>query len=209
MRLHTFPAVVTFLVIAAAATAAPSPNLLLNPDAESGGTNGWTDVLGHGFHVYDGTSNFPVYEGAFSFWAGVTGPTGAYTNEIAQDVDVTAYAAGIDAGSVTAQFSGIGRSNSATGSTDYARIIVEYRTGNGSVLASHDSGNITPTNTYVPVSHQRTVPTGTRTIRVRLLGSRAGGISTDALFDDLRVTVEDVSTPARPSTWGALKRLWR
>ena len=197
------------LALASPVRAAVTGNLIVNPDAETGNTSGWVDALAHGFGVSPGAFAFPVQSGAHSFWAGVTGPaSAAWTNEIRQDINVSAYSSAIDAGTAVAYFSGYGRTNSASGSTDNGRIIVEYRNGVGSVLQSFDTGNITPVNTWVLEQNSRTAPVGTRTIRVRLLGNRGGGASTDCGFDALSFTLDGVTAASR-SSWGRVKGRYR
>jgi len=167
-------------------------NLLANPGAETGDLTGWTDPTGNGFNIGTTTvpGSHPPFSGAFCFWAGVTGPTsGAWTNEIRQDVDLSALAASIDAGGIDSWFAGRARTASAGPSNDPARVVVEFLNSGFGVLASFDTGTVLPTNTWVPLADFRTVPVGTRTVRVRLLGARSNGGSTDALFDALSLIV--------------------
>lgn len=209
MRTLALVCTLAALALAAPASAGITGNLMVNPDAETGTTSGWVDALAHGFGVSPGAFAFPVQSGAHSFWAGVSGPaSGAWTNEIRQDVDVSPYALSIDAGSAIVFFSGYGRTNSASGSTDPGRMIVEYRSSGGSVLQSFDTGTVTPVNTWVLEQDARTAPVGTRTIRVRLLGSRAGGSSTDCGFDALSVSLDGVTGTSRNS-WGHIKAIYR
>jgi hypothetical protein len=193
--------VLTVSLVAGIAVA--QPNLLVNGGAETGDLAGWTDALGNGFSTVQ-PSAFSAVEGTWVFTGGVTGPSGPLQNEIYQDVDVSAFAAGIDDGIVSSNFAGWGRS-AAAGSHDDASMFVEFRSGSGSVLAVHASGVIVPFNTWVQVQDSRTVPAGTRRIRVRLHGLRTVGVSTDAYFDDLslsvgptEVAVDDVREPAFP-----------
>lgn len=157
-------------------------NLLVNGDAEAGDTSGWIDPLAHGFGVSPAPS---AYAGSFSFHAGVNGPTGSWTNELRQDVDLSGIAAMIDAGSVSSVFTCAGRSNEAGGALDPGSVRVEFLAAGGALLASYDSGVFAPYNTWVTRADTRIVPVATRSVRVRLIGSRSVGISTDCLFDDL------------------------
>ena len=166
-----------------------SCNVVINGNAESGNLSGWSDALGHGFSILPGGQSTPVQEGAFSFWAGITGASGALVNEIYQDVDLSVLSGGIDIGIVTGAFAGYARSNSASGATDFARVIVEYRNGSDAVLAAYDTGNISTVNTWVQVVDTRIIPPGTRKARIRLHGTRSGGASTDAFFDSISLCV--------------------
>ena len=168
---------------------AGSCNVVINGNAESGNLSGWSDALGHGFSVLPTGQATPVQEGAFSFWAGITGTSGPLVNEIYQDIDLSILSDGIDIGIVSGAFSGYARSNSASGATDFARVIVEYRSGADAVLATYDSGNIAIVNTWVQLGDTRIIPSGTRKARIRLHGTRTGGASTDAFFDSISLCV--------------------
>lgn len=158
-------------------------NLLVNGDAEAGDTSGWVDPISHGFDV---TSSAPaVYAGGFSFHAGLTGPLGAWNNELRQDVDVSSLAAMIDAGTVVSVFSCAGRTNEGGGSSDPGQVRVEFLAAGGAVLAVYDTGVFAPTNTWVTRADSRPVPATTRSVRVRLIGTRSVGGSTDCYFDEL------------------------
>jgi hypothetical protein len=179
------------LALVLSASSGSAANLLVNGGAETGTLAGWVDASGHGFNI--GTAALPAahppYEGDFTFWAGITGPSGAWTNELRQDVDVSSMAASIDAGQVTATFAGQARTAGDATNSDYARVFVEYRNVGGVPLATYDSGVASPINTWVAVGDSRTIPVGTRIIRVRLTGMRSGGLSTDSLFDAMSLSV--------------------
>jgi Thrombospondin C-terminal region len=163
-------------------------NLLINGDAETGDLTGWTDPLGHGFTV--STSPQLVYAGAFSFTPGQFGPSGAWNQELLQTVDVSGMSADIDAGTETSVFTGVGRSNSIPGSVDPGSVVLEFLNAGGAVLQTYASGTIAPTNTWIPLCDMRLMPVGTRTLRLRLIGSRTIGLSTDCFFDDLVLMAE-------------------
>jgi hypothetical protein len=168
---------------------AGSCNVVINGNAESGDLSGWSDALGHGFNILSSGQSTPVQEGAFSFWAGITGASGALINEIYQDIDLSVLSGGIDIGIVSGAFAGYARSNSASGATDFARVIVEYRSGADAVLAAYDSGNLAIVNTWVQLGDTRIIPPGTRKARIRLHATRSGGASTDAFFDSISLCV--------------------
>jgi hypothetical protein len=169
--------------VTSGSAASSQANLLINGDAETGDLSGWTDALGHGFTV---TSTLPyVNSGTFSFTPGLFGPTGPWNQELVQTVDVSGMAAAIDAGMVTSVFTGAGRSNSIPGFFDEGSVVLEFRNMSGTVLQSYASGTIAPYNTWLPLCDTRPMPVGTRTLRLRLLGTRTIGLSTDCFFDDL------------------------
>lgn len=162
-----------------------NPNRIINPSAETGNLDGWTDALGHGFTV----SGIVTYSGSYAFWGGATGPNGPYQHELMQDIDVTDLALQIDAGEVEVFFTGAGRSSSSAGTADRASIIVEYRSGTGTVIDSYETGDIVPFNAWQLVADKRNAPPGCRSVRVRLLARRNAGGSTDAYLDDLSLIV--------------------
>jgi hypothetical protein len=181
--------VAVFTILLASGSGAT--NLLINGGAESGDLTGWEDPLGNGFEVLDPPTFDPV-EGSFVFYAGVVGASGPLVNEVRQDLDVSDLAGSIDAGEVTSGFSGWGRTGaSADGSVrDPATIILEFLASDLGVLAQYSSGEIEPYNTWVQIGDTRAIPPGTRVLRVRLIGQRDGGISTDAYFDDLMLSLD-------------------
>jgi len=158
-------------------------NWLVNGDAEAGDTSGWTDPIAHGFNVTNSASL--VYAGAFSFHPGLTGPSGVWNNELRQDVDLSSLAAMIDAGTVTSVFSCVGRTNEGGGSSDPGRTRLEFLSSSGALLSAYDTGVFSPYNTWLTYADSRVVPATARTARVRLIGSRSVGASTDCFFDDL------------------------
>jgi len=200
MQTHPFAAA-PFLVLAlAVAPAAAQSNFLTNGDAETGDLTGWTDVTGIGFDV----TTVPVASGQFSFHPGFNGAPGPTTQELRQDVDITAFASSVLAGSLQASFSVAGYSSQQGTAFDPGNAVVEYRSATGAVLASYDTGTFMPFNAFHTFEDIRTVPLGTTTIRVRLIGNRLGGQSTDCYFDDVELGLYDwlATGPGCPGTNG-------
>lgn len=196
-------AVLALLACAVLAPAAARAELLVNPEAESGNLTGWTDALGNGFDVWF-VGSPPTYSGFWCFWGGANGPAGARTNELRQDVSVVGLASGIDTGLSLGIFTGRARSSA----TATARMVVEYRNTGGTVLGTFDTGPMAPPNSWLLAQDSRAVPIGTRSVRVRLIGVRTSGTSTDAYFDALSLTIEQ-PVSAHAATWGRIKRLFR
>ncbi|MBK8098973.1 MAG: hypothetical protein IPK26_17845 [Planctomycetes bacterium] len=176
----SFPVVVAVVALSSVAPVAAQTNLLVNGGAEAG-LAGWVDPLGGGFNV----STITVHGGTQAFTAGVGGPTGAHNQEFRQDVSIAAMATAIDAGAITVTFAGFGRTNEAGGAADPGRVVLEFRNSAGTPLATYDSGVFQPFNAWQPFREVRQAPVGTRSLRVRLLGSRQVGVSTDCFFDDM------------------------
>jgi len=188
------------LALIMAAAPAHATNLLFNGDAETGDISGWIDPLAHGFTV----SVSVVAEGTYAFHAGAGGLEGPYSHEIYQDVDVSSMAGDIDAGNAGFLLEGMAWTSEAGGVTDAASVVIEFRDSVGTLIppASVNSP-VQPDNTWVEIRRVATPATGTRSIRVRLLGERSGGISTEAYFDALSLTAFTGCTmPAAPlASW--------
>ncbi len=135
----------------------------------------WTQAAAAG-----GAGNLPFsLEGNTYFY-----PSGSTTMELRQDVDVSAFAATIAAGTQGFEFKGYVRA-SAELPPDGSRVIVEYRdAANTATLASFDSGE-SSSSEWTPVSDTSLAPPGTRWIRVRLIGSNKNAGADGGLFDAL------------------------
>ncbi|MDB5273755.1 MAG: large protein [Chitinophagaceae bacterium] len=162
---------------------ATAQNLIVDPGAETDPTSsGWVSVAGY----WVSGSEVAAHGGSYHFYAGGTAGAGVLS-ELYQDVNVSADAASIDAGLATATFSAWLRSYSF-GSGDPGRVYVEYRDASNAVLATYDTGNQSPLS-WTQYSNSRTVPVGTRSIRIRLVTSAVKGTDADGYFDDLSLTI--------------------
>lgn len=175
----------------AAILPAAAQNLIVNGNAEAGTLAGWTAVSGTGLK----TSTTTVQEGLVSFTGGVTGPSGAYTQESAQTISLAAFTSLIDAGSAISVFSCAGRSNAASNVSDPGRVRVEFLDASNAIVSSYDTGAFTPFNVWNTYSDVRLLPAGVRNVRVRMTVSRPGGASTDAFIDALDLRIEPAAAP--------------
>ncbi len=195
-----------FLLAFAAAlgvNAGSAQNLLSNPDAEEtivgGQIPGWTIVSGNWRYR---SSDPQEFEGDNYFFGGPgSGTAIGETTELQQDVDVSAYAAAIDAGQQPFTFAGYIRAL-----VDEARVVVEYQSVSGSVLASYDSGLFTEDTHWELLRDVRTAPPGTRLIRVRLLATYLEPTNNSGYFDAFTLVADD-GAPA--STFDAGDEAWR
>lgn len=156
-------------------------NLIKNGDCELPTVNAkipnWIEVQGTEWRPNN--TDVTPQNGQFYFYAG-----GARNAELMQEVDVTDYACPIDAGGQKFEFKGFVRAFPQN-PTDQARIVLEYRNANNTVLSTYDSGNQTNTNAWALLSDSRTAPVGTRKIRVRLISTMRGGTDNDGYYDNL------------------------
>ncbi|HET9767242.1 MAG TPA: Calx-beta domain-containing protein, partial [Thermoanaerobaculia bacterium] len=162
--------------------ACPGPNLLANPGAELssgvGTVPGWTAVTGTQWQTR-ATDPLPAEGNAYFF------PGSTQYAELVQDVDVSAYASRIAAGTQYFSFEGRLRTRDEQPS-DAARIVVEYRdAANAVVLGAFDSGDLVSPTEWRAVTDIRTAPVGTAKVRVRLLATRFAGTPDDGYFDAL------------------------
>jgi hypothetical protein len=175
---------------------ASAQNLLSNPDAEVALAGGeipdWTEVVATTW-TYRSANPAPQ-SGSNYFFPGANA-----TAELRQDVDVSASAASIDAGTQSYDFFGYVRSFDQPPADD-ARIVIEYLDATTALLGSFDSGDIANTAEWQLVSTQVVVPAGTRTLRVRLIGTRNAGTNNDAYFDNLLLRETPVENPVAPLT---------
>ncbi|WP_018342559.1 gliding motility-associated C-terminal domain-containing protein [Cytophaga aurantiaca] len=110
------------------------------------------------------------------------------TSELYQDIDISANAAAIDAGTASYSFSGWRRGfkNTSPFSADMDRsqIIVEYRDASGTVLGSFDTGSAV-FSSWTQSTDTRFAPIGTRSIRIRLISVQVSGSENDGYYDDI------------------------
>lgn len=161
-------------------------NLLKNPGAESDLINGdlpdWTEVSGENWTRLEGeTGNVP----AARFGAFVFSPNDAAQGELRQDIDVRAFAEGINAGTQQFEWKAYVRSLAET-NADSGKIIFEYRDAtNQNTIATLDSGEITTTDAWHLTEDTRVPPAGTGFIRIRLTATRNTGETNDVFFDGM------------------------
>ncbi len=165
------------LSVSASFVSSVSQNLIVNPGAESSLGAEWTIQSGNWISRTPDSGNHP-FEGDYYFFAGA----GAGSLELFQDVDVSSFAAAIDDGNQQFEYGGYMRSHN---DNDQSRVIVEYRTTEGDVLESYDTGYIYNPNDWQHFTDTRTAPEGTRTIRIRLFSLRANGTNSDGYHDGL------------------------
>jgi RHS repeat-associated protein len=148
----------------------------------NGEIRGWIEAAGTTWtRAASGASGFPEsVNGGFFFYAGDTASA-----ELRQDVDVSAFAATIVAGTQAFTWKAFVRSQ-AESLPDTARVIVEYRNAaNTTMIARLDSGEVVSTNAWQLLEDTRIVPAGTGWIRIRLIATRRTGTTNDAYFDAL------------------------
>lgn len=158
------------------------PNLLMNAGAESGIAN-WVQETGVIESLADGECNGTSSHGGTRYFAvGALCVENAYAVAY-QDIDVTVHATTIDAGTATSRFGGW-FANWQGG--DRPEMALQFRDVGNNVIGGTDTiGSFT--GTWTNVQLDAPIPTGTRTVRAILMGTRDVGTDNDSYFDDLSV----------------------
>ncbi len=210
-----------FLILLLSFSAGSGQNLIVNPSAEGGAaptSNGWTATqhtgtscyTGSGWRIQGAQQGFPAArQGSYIFFPGCGGAGTGNKYELYQNINVASNAAAIDAGSYTVTFSGY-MSSFDQSPTDQTEMIVEFRAASTAVLGSYTTGTAANTGGWVQYSHSQVAPAGTRTIRIRLIGTSRNGSSVDSYFDNLSLTANAtlplhfISFTATPAASGCL-----
>jgi hypothetical protein len=156
-----------------------STNLLANGNAENG-TTAWIATDGVIESLTSGECNgIAPYAGTRYFALGALCTDNAYGRAY-QDVDVSAEATAIDAGTGTLRYGGWFANWQGS---DLPKMALEFRNGANVLGTAPEIGSNTGTWTYVQAD--ALVPAGTRTVRVVLTGTRQAGADNDSYMDDL------------------------
>lgn len=152
-------------------------------DAPVGGEiPGWTEVLGTTWQRAGLPSwGAPPPGGSYMAYPGTTWD-GSGMSELRQDVDVSVYAAAIDAGTKTFEWSSYGSAKS-TVPWDECKLIIESRSAGGTVLNSYSTNIGTYLGSWRHMYRVWTPPVLTRTIRARLRCFHKSGTTNDAYHD--------------------------
>jgi hypothetical protein len=177
-----------------------STNLLQNPGCESANHAGWQVAVGNGWVCgaeHWGPIDSRPYKGSYHFYAGSTG--GATVEELTQDVDVSSFAATIDAGGQVFVAGGwISNWWGMNTNADRSQFRIDFFDSTQNLLDSHLSPELKP-NCYDLFSYpasmcpekwsyyevKLTAPARTRTIRFALRALANGGSDNDGYFDEV------------------------
>ncbi len=174
---------VRFLILFIFAFGLNAQNLLLNPDAETGDTQGWVDPD----NAWSAANDITPHGGAYFFWPAKLDLS--YT-EMYQDVDVSAYISDIDAGNAWFNLSGW-LANWDQYPHDRATLALEGQNSDGQQLFYVSRDHRSPVWTNYQL--EGNLPAGTRTLRVHLIATRFVGTDNDGYFDDLSLTVNSTA----------------
>lgn len=164
-----------------------SPNLLINPDAETGTASPW-----------EHTARFYVTEQQYQVAARVYPHTGTYFFSMAQDasdygkasqdIDISEYAYTVDNGDGDFE-SGVWMQNESFEREyveDSGKLTLQYMDASGAKLGENTTGAIyhKDGNYWKEETIFKTVPKGTRTVRFILEGFLHSGSVVNSFFDD-------------------------
>ncbi|MBM65840.1 MAG: hypothetical protein CMH55_06375 [Myxococcales bacterium] len=162
-------------------TAAPGgPNLVVNGDAE-GGTEGWTVVAGYFESVTDGECDgIEPHSGERYFAVGGVCDA-ADEAEAYQDVDLSDRSDAVYAGDLHARLSAW---LSDFNGNDEVRVDLQFLAGDGTLLSTSNALTRRARG-WQRMGLTTPIPAMTRSIRVRLQGTRHAGSDNDAYVDDI------------------------
>ncbi len=104
---------------------------------------------------------------------------------MAQAIDVSALAGRVDSGEIPSHFSILLQSRSA----DTADAELRFLNAVGGIIQSAPFQDPPTASTWQLFTDTRLAPVGTRAIEIELTGTRSGGVSTDAFFDNVTLTL--------------------
>jgi RHS repeat-associated protein len=114
------------------------------------------------------------------------GPDGAQSAELRQDIDLSAFAPSIAAGTQQFELTAYIRSAPETPFADQAQVIAEYRNANNDGVLGTMTSIINSTSSgWFALQGVSTAPVGTGWIRIRLVATRNQGPLNDAYFDSI------------------------
>lgn len=164
---------------------------ITNPGAEAGDTSGWT--LANGDDWSASTLNYTVSprSGTYHFVAN----NARSPCEMYQEIDVSAYAASIDAGAAEVDASWWHCGNPARVSQEAAYVILSFRNSGGSQIGSAGGYGFGGNASYAERTLNAAIPANTRTIRLRLQAFDGDAINgTEVLADDISLELTVTGT---------------
>lgn len=195
----------------AQSTASLNTNLIQNPGAEMGGaaTNpfmvtsyNWPPLTGNDMYAYVdiGRTNPLSPHSGNNYIAVVSGNTVPTSRDCYQDIDVSSLSTSIDNNAITFQFSGfIQRTGANAGSV--AKIQIKELDASGNPVSSGYEVTSSSFNSWEEASINETLHSGTRKIRIVLIGNNiVGGYNPSsgllfnfAAFDDLSLVLANTA----------------
>ena len=174
-----------------------SANLLNNPGAESG-IGSWTVTTGvlESLIAFECAGISP-HSGSQYFAVGALCNESPYA-ECFQDVDLSSFATDIDMGSALINYGGY---LADFNGSDLPELSVSLLDGSSNLLHQTDTFS-NQTSNWTLIDQTEGIPSGTRTARLILMGTRNAGIDNDSYFDDLFIRVN--TNPAACDTLQAI-----
>ncbi|OZG71598.1 phosphohydrolase [Hahella sp. CCB-MM4] len=165
-------------------------NLLVNGDAETGNIDGWTLEMGLMSAITAGDNgNFGASEGDYYFAGrgfGKGAPSDCCEERIIQNVDLSIYTADIDGGNVYVEFSAM-LSTWSGADTPALQVIALDNSGDEIDWDGDDVLSSSSAQSWESRQVSGRLPEGTRTLRIRMGGTRKAGNDNDIYFDDLKL----------------------
>ena len=159
-----------------------SENLLINPNAETGDTQGWISEP-ENWWVAD--SHMTPQDGDYLFWPG--DGSIAYT-KLYQDVDISEYMSDIDSGSFYLHLSGW-LVNWNQYPHDRSTLAIMALDSSSQELLYLSRDHRSPSWGFYKIDSQ--IPIGTRILRVLMIATRYVGTNNDGHFDNLYLSIDN------------------
>ncbi len=169
-------------------SAAIKGNLIFNPGDDlpliNGRIPGWVEEQGTTWTQGNASiAGLPDPHIGNSFF--YVGSDSAQYAELRQDIDVSAFATTIAAGTQQFEFQAFLRAAGETPVPDQPEVILEYRNDQNDGIIGALNSYPGSSGSWAPVQAVNTVPVGTGWIRVRLIARHNQGATNDAYFDSI------------------------
>lgn len=155
------------------------PLSITNPGSESGIT-GWTALLGILISIVGGSGGYPAARTGSNYFGFSNNSNGLAYQDVAVPIGANAV---VDLGTATAVIN-YWQAGYAAGN-DKGRIDLEFFDSGMTSLGISTNVDNSPGTSFVNYTASATIPSLTRTIRVKMVGTWVSGSSCDSLFDDI------------------------
>lgn len=169
---------------------------LTNPGAESGSTTGWTSRSGGAPSFTTLPGGNPPHSGSYAFVGSASGATAKWD----QQVDVSAYAAAIDAN--TAAVDARVWQSSIDSDNDRGGLYVEFYDGTTTLISSVALAQTEP-DTWTRRQIITAIPVNTRYVRIGTDNTRTGGTQLSTYWDDFSIDLSDNRASDWPYEFGS------
>ena len=196
MRKLSFFGLIILLVAACQQEPTPAANLIVNGDGEMPKFDsvppGWQNIQGHWVSFEeDSVQHDVVYaqHGKYIFFAG-----NDTLGILQQDIDVSAYAHGIDANKQQFIFNGYVQSLDQGANSDQSAFAIKGLDGSKSKVLYTFGDTTRSIGKWLPITDTFVAPVATRFIRIQMIAIRHVGGDNDGYFDNFFLTTRSLGS---------------